>query len=42
MDKEILLTTIINQLPDMDGRELSMVADYIKGLKAARNFLSRG
>lgn len=38
---EVAMTAIVNQLPDLDPVELQMVADYIKGLKAARIFLSR-
>ena len=35
---EILTTTIVNQVADLDPAELVMVADYIRGLKLARNF----
>ena len=34
---EILTTTVINQVADLDPAELLMVADYIRGLKLARN-----
>lgn len=34
---EILLTTIINQVADLDPAELVQLADYIRGLKLARN-----
>ena len=36
--QEVLMATIFNQVPDLDPAELGMLADYIKGLKAARNF----
>lgn len=35
---EAILTTVLNQIPDLDPAELLMVADYIRGLKLARNF----
>lgn len=41
MDNEIIMATIINQLPDLTGQQLGMVADYIRGLKAADIFLNR-
>lgn len=41
INREITMTTIINQLPDLDDRQLDMVSDYIRGLKAARNYLDR-
>lgn len=31
------MTTIFNQIPDLDPAELVMLADYIRGLKLARN-----
>lgn len=34
---EILMTTVINQVSDLDPAELLMVADYIRGLKLSRN-----
>lgn len=34
---EILLTTIINQVADLDPAELHQLAEYIRGLKLARN-----
>lgn len=34
---EVLLTTVVNQVADLDPGELHMVADYIRGLKLARN-----
>lgn len=34
---DILMTTIVNQISDLDPAELVMVADYIRGLKLARN-----
>lgn len=35
--QEVLMTTIFNQIPDLDPAELVMLADYIRGLKLARN-----
>lgn len=35
---EVLITTVVNQVADLDPAELYMVADYIRGLKLARNF----
>lgn len=35
---EILMTTVINQVADLDPAELVMTADYIRGLKLARKF----
>lgn len=34
---EILLTTVINQVSDLDPAELYQLAEYIRGLKLARN-----
>lgn len=42
INREISMTTIFNQLPDLTDQQLAMVADYIRGLKAADIFLSRG
>lgn len=38
--KEMLACEIINQIPDLFLAELVQVADFIRGLKAAREFLS--
>ena len=38
VNREISMSTIINQLPDLDDKELEMAADFIKGLKLARKF----
>ena len=38
VNREISMSTIINQLPDMEDRELEMTADFIRGLKLARKF----
>lgn len=38
--KEMLACEIINQVPDLYLAELLQVADFIRGLKAAREFLS--
>ena len=37
---EILMTGIINQIPDLYLAELVQVADFIKGLKTARKFMA--
>lgn len=42
INREISMTTILNQLPDLNDRQLAMTADYIRGLRAADIFLSRG
>lgn len=34
---EILMTAVLNQVSDLDPAELLMVADYIRGMKLARN-----
>lgn len=34
---EILMTTIFNQVADLDPAELVQLADYIRELKSARN-----
>lgn len=41
VNREISMSTILNQLPDLDDKQLTMVADYIRGLKAADIFLKR-
>lgn len=33
---EVIMTTIFNQIPDLDPAELIQVADYIRELKLAR------
>lgn len=38
--REMLSCEIINQIPDLYLAELNQVADFIRGLKAARKFLS--
>lgn len=38
INREITMSTILNQLPDLEDKELEMTADFIKGLKLARNF----
>lgn len=35
---EILMTTVINQVSDLDPAELHQLAEYLRGLKLARNF----
>lgn len=39
--QEVLAAGIISQIPDLYLAELVQVADFIQGLKMARNFLSR-
>lgn len=41
VNREISMTTVLNQLPDLDDRQVEMVADYIRGLKAADAFLNK-
>lgn len=41
VNREISMSTILNQLPDLTDQQLVMVADYIRGLKAAGIFLAR-
>lgn len=41
INREVSMTTVIHQLPDLSDRQLVMVSDYIRGLRAAENFLSR-
>lgn len=41
VNREISISTILNQLPDLSDQQLGMVADYIRGLKAADIFLNR-
>lgn len=36
INREISMSTILNQLPDLEDRELEMTADFIQGLKLAR------
>ena len=38
--KEMLTCEIVNQIPDLFLAELVQVADFIRGIKAARKFLS--
>ena len=38
---EMLICEIVNQVPDLYYAELVQVADFIRGIKAARQFLSR-
>lgn len=41
VNREISMSTIINQLPDLDEKKLKMVAEYIWGLKAADVFMNK-
>ena len=41
VNREISMTTILNQLPDLDDKQLEMTAEYIWGLKTADIFLNR-
>lgn len=36
INREISMSTIINQLPDLEDRELEMTMEYIRGLKQTR------
>lgn len=42
INREDSLHTIINQLEELDGKQLKMVEDYIRGLRAAEKFLNQG
>lgn len=37
---EVLISSIVNQVPDLCVAELIQVADFIQGLKLARKFIS--
>jgi hypothetical protein len=39
-NKETLMCDIINQVPDLYLAELVQLADFIRGLKTARKFMS--
>lgn len=41
VNREISMSAILNQLPELSDWQLNMVDDYIRGLKAADIFLSR-
>ena len=41
VNREISVTTILNQLPDLDDRQVEMVVEYIWGLKTAEYYLNR-
>lgn len=41
INREVSMSTILNQLPELNERQLMMVGDYIRGLTAADRFLSR-
>lgn len=41
VNREVALESLITQMMELDNQQLSMVSDYIWGLKAADNFLSR-
>ena len=41
VNREISMTTVLNQLPDLDDKQLQMVAEYVWGLKTAEYYLSR-
>jgi hypothetical protein len=36
INREISMSTIINQLPDLEDRELEMTLEYIRELKQSR------
>ena len=37
----MIISEIVNQVPDLYYAELIQVADFIRGIKAARQFLTR-
>lgn len=41
VNREISMTTVLNQLPDLDDRQVELVAEYIWGLKTADAFLNK-
>lgn len=41
INREVSMSTILSQLPELSDRQLMMVGDYIRGLAAADKFLSR-
>lgn len=41
VNRETSVDSIAHQLTDLTDRQLDMVADYIRGLKAADKFISR-
>ena len=41
VNREISLETIRKQLEELEDHQLTMVADYIRGLRAAADFLNR-
>ena len=41
VNREAALESLISQLAELDNQQLSLVSDYIWGLTAANNFLSR-
>ena len=42
VNREVTAAEIIGQLSDLNNTQLIMVADYIKGLKAAEKYLGQG
>lgn len=41
VNREISMTYIAHQLPELNERQVEMVADYIRGLRAAEVFLNK-
>ena len=41
VNREIGMAYIAHQLPELNDRQVEMVADYIRGLKAADVFLNK-
>lgn len=41
VNREISMSAILSQLPELDDRQMEMVAEYIRGLKAADIFLGK-
>lgn len=38
VNREVSFETILNQLPELNDKQLQMTADYIHGLRAADKF----
>lgn len=41
INREQILKEVLDQLAELDGGQLKMVKDYVRGLKAAERFLNR-
>ena len=40
INREVTMETILSQLAELEDRQLVMVSDYIRGLKAAEKILA--